>query len=157
MPFGSRDNYFAVESLSRDALLNEIRNFNNFVDDIFDVPVDVDEQRLHFFDDLNSQWSLNDLLLSCILEHLSSLVDCLDDIFHNYGYFFDSLRSCLNLDDFFSDGFVLLNLCVNNDPIKIPDLDFRFHHNSFNNSVNWFENNLFADFRHDSLDSVGDG
>ena len=79
----SWNNCFTVEGPSWDTLLNEIRNLDNFINNSFDVSVDVEEERLQFFDDLDPQRSLDNFFIASKFKYFSFLMDSLDDAFHD--------------------------------------------------------------------------
>ena len=66
---------FPIYILTLDALLNEIGDLYYFINDSFDISIDIDKNRFHLSDNLYPHRSLNEFFISIQREYFSFFMD----------------------------------------------------------------------------------
>lgn len=123
------DNFFSFD-FNLSELLNQDWNLNNFLNNSFDILIDLNDLRYYFFNFNNFRniHSFLDNLLHLI--HLGNLGHSINDFFDDLLDFFDLLNDSFNRDNFLSE-----SLNFNNSILKVGYYFLHFLNSLLDNNV----------------------
>lgn len=123
------DDFFSFH-FNLSELLNQDWNLNNFLNNSFDILIDLNDLRYYFFNfnDFGNIHSFLDNLLHLI--HLGNLGDSINDFFDDLPDFFDLLNDSFNRDNFLSE-----SLNFNNSILKVGYYFLHFLNSLLDNYV----------------------